>query len=217
MEIGPGTGQATQALAEHGFEITGVELGEQLAAAARRKLSRFPNVEIVTANFETWEPEVAGFDAVVAFTAFHWIDPEMRFEKPARLLRHGGALAVVATKHVLPAGSDSFWVEVQADYDAVVPSPDNRPPPAPEDVADLSEEIDASGVLRTVAVRRYFWDLSYTADEYLAVLDTYSGHRTIEEPKRRELYERIRRRIEERPGRSVRQTRLGMLNVARRP
>jgi SAM-dependent methyltransferase len=216
VEIGPGTGQATQPLAERGFEVTGVELGEQLAAAARSKLSRFPNVEIVTANFETWEPEVAGFDAI-AFTAFHWIDPDLRFEKPARLLRRGGALAVVAPKHVLAAGSDSFWVEVQADYDAVVPGHDNQPPPAPEDVADLSDEIDASGVLRTVAVRRYSWDLSYTANEYLAVLDTYSGHRTIEETKRRELYERIRRRIEERPGRSVRQTRLAMLNVARRP
>jgi hypothetical protein len=33
---------------------------------------------VINANFETWQPERAEFDAIVAFTAFHWIDPEAR-------------------------------------------------------------------------------------------------------------------------------------------
>lgn len=83
VEIGCGTGKATLPLAERGFEIVCIELGEQLAAVARRKLADFPAVEIVNAAFETWEPVAAGFDAVVAFTAFHWIDSDMRYSKPA--------------------------------------------------------------------------------------------------------------------------------------
>src|SRR5712691_5001525 len=95
LEIGCGTGQATLPLAERGFQITCIELGEQLAALARRKLAAFPAVEVINAPFETWEPGAAGFDAVVAFTAFQWIDPELRYRKAASLLREAGALAVL--------------------------------------------------------------------------------------------------------------------------
>lgn len=154
---------------------------------------------------------------MVAFTAFHWIDPALRYEKPARLLRDGGVLAIVETHHVLPHGGDPFWVEVQEDYDAVVPSKDNAPPPLPEEREDLwSCEIAESGLFDLVEVRRYVWDVTYTADEYIAVLDTYSGHRSIEEPKRLELYGRIRRRIERRLDPRVAKSYLAMLNVARK-
>ena len=90
VEIGCGTGQATIPLAERGYHITCVELGEQLAAVARRNLSRFPTVEVINANFETWQPPRADFDAVIAFTAFHWIDPALRYEKEARGDRQAG-------------------------------------------------------------------------------------------------------------------------------
>jgi SAM-dependent methyltransferase len=212
LELGPGTGKATLALAERGFRVVGVELGEGLAAVAKRNVAEFSNVEIVNARFEQWQTRER-FEAVVAFTAFHWIDPEVRYEKPAALLREGGCLSVVDTKHVLPEGGDLFWVEVQEDYDAVVPSPDNAPPPPPDDVADLSDEIEASGRFGNVAVRRYLWDAPYTADEYIGVLDTYSGHRSMLEEERSELYRRIRDRIGDR---TVSKTYLFTLNVARR-
>jgi SAM-dependent methyltransferase len=210
LELGPGTGKATLALAQRGFEIVGIELGEGLANVARRNLGEFPNVEIVNVRFEAWETDER-FDAAVAFTAFHWIDPDAKYEKTARLLRDGGSLAVVTTQHVLPEGGDAFWAEVQEDYDAIVPSPDNRPPPRPDEVPDLSVEIEASGFFRHVAVRRYLHDVPYTADEYVSVLDTYSGHRSTPEEQRLRLYERIHRRI---GGRTVRKTYLFILDLA---
>jgi SAM-dependent methyltransferase len=212
LELGPGTGKATLALAERGFRVVGVELGEGLATVARRNLAAFPKVEIVNVPFESWETDER-FDAVVAFTAFHWIDPEVRYDKTAELLRKDGALAVVDTKHVLREGGDSFWVEVQDDYDAVAPNPDNRPPPTPGEVPDLGEEIAASERFRNVAVRRYLWDALYTADEYIEVLDTYSGHRAMADDERNELYRRINERIGERV---VAKTYLFTLNVAAR-
>ena len=216
VEIGCGTGQATLPLAERGFEIVCVELGAGLAEVARRKLAPFPNVEIVNDRFETWESEAGDFDAVVAFTAFHWIDPEVRYAKSARVLRNDGALAVVATQHVLTERGNPFWAGVQEDYDAVEPSDDNRPPPHPDEVGDLSSEIDASGCFVNVAVRRHLWDVRYSPDEYIAVLDTYSGHRSMDDGARKTLYDRIRRRIESRPGQRVTKTYLATLNVARR-
>ena len=219
LEIGCGTGQATLPLARRGFHVLCVELGERLATRARRYVAAFPGVEVVNAAFEEWEPGpggVDGFDAVVAFTAFHWLDPEVRYEKPARLLRRGGTLAVAETQHVLPEGGEPFWTDVQEDYDAVVPSDENRPPPRPEEVGDLRAELEGSGRFGHVVVRRYLADVTYSADEYLAVLDTYSGHRSMAPAERRRLYERIHRRIEAQPGGAVRKSYLFTLNLARR-
>ena len=162
------------------------------------------------------EPERADFDAVVAFTAFHWLDPTVRFEKSARLLRDGGRLGVVATQHVLLADGDQFFADVQEDYDAVVSDPDNRPPPRPEAVRDLSREFAASGRFEEPVVRRYVWAVEYSADTYIDVLDTYSGHRSIDPEARERLYERIRRRIETRPDGRVTKSNLAVLHVARR-
>lgn len=214
LEIGCGTGQGTVPLAERGLEVTCIELGERLAAVASRKLATFPAVTVVNAPFETWEPDRAEFDAVAAFTAFHWIDPEVRFEKSARLLGSDGSLAVVATEHVLPADGDTFFAEVQQDYVELQATDDwaGGPPQPPEAVPDLAREVAASGLFGDTIVRRYVWDVQYTADEYVAVLDTYSGHRALEPAVRAELYDRIRRRIED----TVRKTYLTTLNVARR-
>jgi SAM-dependent methyltransferase len=216
VEVGCGTGQATVPLARRGLQVTCVELGEGLAELARRKVARLPSVEVVNAAFESWEPGAAPYDAVVAFTSLHWIDPDARYAKPAQILRPGGALAFALARTVLPAGGDAFWIEVQEDYDAVVPSAENRPPPRPDEVGEDSAELDASGLFEPVAVRRHLWEVEYTADEYLAVLNTYSGHRSIAEPQRGELLERIRRRIESRPRGRILSTYLALLHVARR-
>ena len=217
LEIGPGTGKASVALAGRGYALVGIELGPQLAEVARRNLAPFPKARVVVADFEQWEPlePEEPFDAVVAFTAFHWIAPDVRYAKPAQLLREGGALAVVGTMHVLPAGADPFWKEVQADYDAVVPRPDNRPPLAPEEVDDLRQELEATGLYRDVEVRRHLWEVEYGPDEYVAVLGTYSEHLALPAPQREELFARIHDRVAAR-GR-VRKTYLAVLNVARKP
>jgi len=46
-------------LAERGCQVVAVELGAELAAVARRNLTRFPQarVEVVTAAFERWDPD----------------------------------------------------------------------------------------------------------------------------------------------------------------
>ena len=219
VEIGCGTGKATLPLAQRGYEITCVELGEHLAAVAQRNLASFANVEVINTNFESWQPEHAEFDAIVAFTAFHWIAPDVRYAKTAELLHERGKLAVVSTHHVLLPDGDPFFVEVQEDYEAVVPDdPKTRAdaggPPHPDAVADRSEEIAGSGRFHNIESRRYLWDVTYSADEYIELLNTYSGHRTFEDETRGRLLSRIHRRIEAGPEHKVRKTNLAILNVA---
>jgi SAM-dependent methyltransferase len=212
LELGPGTGQATLPLAERGFSITAVELGPRLAAIARRNLERFPNVEIVEADFEVWEPEQTGYDAVVAFTAFHWVAPELRYAKPARLLQPGGALAVVETEHV--RDDDPFWLDVEEDYNAVVPDPAYAPSPLPEEVGDLRAELEANGFV-DVEVRRYLRSVTYTAGEYRALLESYSPNIARASDTTRRLLDRVQARVVARPGGRITKPYLFVLNVGR--
>jgi SAM-dependent methyltransferase len=212
LEIGPGTGKATAALARRGYAVTGIELSSDLAEIAARKV---PDAEIVVADFESWQPSEAGFDAVTAFTAFHWIAPKLRFAKSARLLRPGGSLAVVAGPHVLPADGDPFFAEVQEDYDAVVPHPDNAPPRLPEEVEGWTAEFEASGLFASVAERRRLLALTYTADEFIDVLGTFSDNLALPEEQREELFRQIHARIAARPSGTVTKHHLVTLTVGR--
>jgi SAM-dependent methyltransferase len=214
LEIGPGTGQATLSLAERGFEVVGVELGSELAAFAREKLAQFPNAEIVNAEFESCAFD-GSFDAVVAFTSFHWIDPALRYAKAASLLRPRGVLAVTEVSHVRLQKDDPFWVEVQEDYDAVVPDPDNGPPPVLEDVGDLRAEIDATGLFADVDVRRYVWQVTYDTTEYIDLMRTYSPNIARDPRTTSELLRRIQARIEARDDPRVTKTYLATTSTAR--
>jgi SAM-dependent methyltransferase len=215
LEIGPGTGKATMELVRRGYAVTGVELSAELAEVARRNV---PEAHFVVADFESWEPEDPSFDAITAFTAFHWIAPELRYAKTARLLRPGGALAVVFDPHVLPADGDSFFAEVQEDYDAVVPHPDNRAPEPPGEIENWwAGEFRASGLFDTVEERRHLRPLVYTADEYVAVLGTFSDNLALPPEQRDELVRRIHARIAARPSGTVTKHQLLLLTVGYRP
>jgi SAM-dependent methyltransferase len=214
LEIGPGTGKATIELARRGYAVTGVELSPELAEVARRNV---PEAVFIVADFEKWEPEKPGFDALTVFNAFHWIAPDLRYAKPARLLRPGGALAVVGTPHVLPEDGDPFFAEVQEDYDAVVPHPDNRAPPPPGEIEGWAEDWRASGFFERVEERRHLVAIPYNADEYIAALGTFSDNLALPEEQREELFRRIHARIATRPSGAITKHHLLVLTVGTRP
>jgi hypothetical protein len=114
-------------------------------------------------------------------------------------------------------GFDPFFTEIQEIYDAVGESYGGGwPPPPPEQLPDESHEIEASELFEDIRVRRYVWELPYTSDEYIALLDTFSGHIAMEAPKRERLYREIRTRIRSRPQQRVRRHWYAILHVARR-
>jgi hypothetical protein len=102
-------------------------------------------------------------------------------------------------------------------YDAIGESFDGEwPPPAPDQVPDAREEIEATGLFDQVTVRRYVWERSYSAEEYIALLNTFSGHISMDERNRGHLYKEIRLRIDCRDIQQVRRHWQAILHVARR-
>lgn len=216
LEVGPATGKATRPLLERGFSVVGVELGPWLAERARTNLAGLP-FEIHVAPFETWAGEPGTFDLVYAATAWHWVDPDVRYRQAHRLLRPDGHLAFWGALHAFPPGFDTFFAEIQDVYDAIGEGHDGEwPPPAPDDIPDDRAEIEASGLFQDVQVRRYLWETSYTAEAYLALLQTFSGHIAMDPSRRAYLYREIRRRLGQRPDGRVRRHWYAILHVARR-
>ncbi len=215
LEVGCATGKATRPLARRGFRITCVELGAELAAAARENLAGFP-VEVVRGQFEDWQPPEP-VSLVYAATAWHWIDPAVRYRRAWQALRPGGHLAVWTAEHVFPDDGDPFFREIQDIYDEIG---EGLPPGTgrrrPGELADDRDGIEASGLFEVTAVRHYDWERVYPAEEYIELLSTFSGHLAMADWKRRRLYGEIRRRLALRQDHSVRRHWGAVLQVARR-
>ncbi|MFG1941361.1 class I SAM-dependent methyltransferase [Nonomuraea sp. NPDC048826] len=202
LEVGCGPGKATLPLAQRGFRIHAVELGEALATEARQRLAEYPDVTVDTSSFEAWEPPPGlRFALVYAATAWKWVDPRIGYAKAAALLDEGGHLAVWNADHAMPADFDPFFTEIQQVYEEIGEGhPGPWPGPTPEDRPNpLIPEFEASGHFTVVGTKLYVWALRYTADEYIALLDTFSGHIAMDPPKREHLYQEIRRRLATRP------------------
>lgn len=216
LEIGPGTGQATRALAGTGAEVVAIERGAALARVARRRLAGTPGVKLVNAAFEDWRLPATPFDVVAAFTAWHWLDPEVRTSKVAAALRPGGALVTVATHHVA-GGTEPFFADVQRCYERWDPAtpPGLRLSPA-DAVAPDRDEVERGPDFEPPVFRRYEWEGSYTTAGYLDLLRSYSGHRHLGPERREALLACIGELIDrDHEGRVVKRY-LNELRVARR-
>jgi SAM-dependent methyltransferase len=219
LEIGCATGKATAPLARRGFRVTCVELGRELAAQARRQLAGYPGVTIDDGAFETWlAPTGVQYQLVFAATAWHWLDPAVRYQKAWDVLAPGGHLAFWAAEHVFPADGDPIFDELQPVYDEIgSPHPADKPlRPRPGALPDSRAEIEASGLFGDVVTRQFDWAVSYPAEEYIGLLDTFSSHIALAPWQRDRLYSEVRRRLAARPdGRLLRHWG-AVLHVARR-
>jgi len=214
LEIAPGTGQATVPLAERGLAITAVELGASLAAVARRRLARFPDVEVVTSAFEDWQPtDDNPWSAVVVFSALHWIDPKLRYTKPAALLRPNSAFVVAGCQWARPAVVHPFWTEVQQEYRAVGFRGAPPPPPAEFEPWHFPPQAAESGFEETASLR-YPFQKTYSAEDYLAQLATQSGTRELGPEKAAMFLDLVRRRLDVHGRPSLTATFVGYLTVA---
>jgi SAM-dependent methyltransferase len=218
LEIGCGTGKASVSLAPKAGVLVCLEPGPQLAAIARSNLRQHLNAAVIESTFESWRT-VEPFDLIVAATSWHWVDPSVGFKKAWEDLKPYGHLALINNGHAFPEDFDSFFSEMQPCYDAIRKEGEEKfpwPPPPPDRVPDGSEKIRDSGLFEPVEGRRVVWPLTYTAEEYIDLISTYSQHLTMEASKNEILYAEIRRLIGARPSRTILKHNLTTLAIGRR-
>ncbi|CAN5660827.1 class I SAM-dependent methyltransferase [soil metagenome] len=220
LEIGCGTGQATVPFARRGYRILCIELGENMAAVARRNLEGCPQTEVRTGTFEEWALQEKAFDLAISATAFHWLDPAVAYPKVARSLREGRSLALFWNVHVQSDAGGGFFEAAQRIYEREAPEivgpKDYKGLPQPDEVPDRKEEIQNSGHFDRIITRHYRWDETYDSRGYLRVLNTYSGHRSLRDDTRERLFRGIADLIDTRFGGCIVKGYLTTLYVAKK-
>ncbi len=193
VEIGPGTGQATRSLAKTGAHITAIELGPRLAGVARNELADYKNVAVITGAFEDWQPISTDVDLVFAATAFHWIDPEVRFIKSHQLLKKHGYLAVVHTNHVSDMHGDAVYQASQPIYNKYYKGHQKESSlPDPSSIRPLLMD---QKLFEGVGFWTYPLEISYNAREYAELFATFSSTIALPELDRNEFLNDLERMV----------------------
>jgi ubiquinone/menaquinone biosynthesis C-methylase UbiE len=185
LEIGCGTGKATQMFASRGYSMVCLDIGTDLADVAAQKFREFPTIQILVSSFEEWEPDGRLFDLVMAATSFHWVDPSIAYVKTAAVLKPTGSLAVFSNTHIRQ--DEGFFLRVQEVYRAFAPSMME----AATSMKKRYGEPAATALFGEPIVRSYPWATEYSAKEYIDLLGTYSDHISLPPMERRDLFSGI--------------------------
>ncbi|MGA8457929.1 MAG: methyltransferase domain-containing protein [Streptosporangiaceae bacterium] len=180
LDVGCGTGIEARQFRAAGCTVLGVEPDARMAEFARGS-----GVEVEVATLEAWDPAGRKFDAVIAGTAWHWVDPVAGAAKTARVLRAGGLLAPF--HHVFQTPP--------AILDALASAYQKVAPDSPVNLSSLKQALDAYQALFDkiadgIRQARGFsepeqwefgWERAYTRDEWLDQLPT-QGHLNLLPP-----------------------------------
>ena len=179
LEIGIGTGQATQPFLDTGCTLTAVELGGSMAEFTREKFSKYDHFTVVNSDFETFALENNSYDLIYSATAFHWIPEEVGYAKVFNLLKSGGVMALFWNHPAREEGEFETAIQkIYAKYQNSSKSSVHRF--SEEKCLEITETIRKYGFIE-VEYKLYHRTRSFDASQYMALLNTYSDHRAWQE------------------------------------
>lgn len=166
IEIGAGTGIATVPLVERGLRVLTIEPGQAMAAILADKLQE--RAEIVVGRFEDWVPD-RHVGLVVAFNAWHWVDPAVAVDRVADILQPGGVLGLVWTEVI------SYGPPVLEERSRLRPDGELLQP-----IIGSRISVDNDDRFGRPVVMSHEFSRVLAADAYVAVTRTYGGPHTPE-------------------------------------
>ena len=192
LDVGAGTGIASQQLLDKGADVLAVEPDPRMAEIAREK-----GIPVEMGTFESWDPAKRNFDLVVFGQSFHWVNPSIALPKIHSLLSTGGQLALMWNRLFPTDPTHSDFAEIYRDYmNPGSPLIDGSSIGIVETDGNtdrLIASITASGF--TVEEHTYPRDDHYSAEHWLDLVFTYSNHLILAAEKASELRARLADRI----------------------
>ena len=218
LEIGCGPGIATVPFAEFGFAMLCLEPSQPACQLARQNCVTYPSVEIKNQTFEEWELEAEKFNAVLAATSFHWVSPEIRYQKTAAALKDKGSLILLWNAGVLP--QDEVYRVLDEVYQNQAPSlaeyhTKERANQA-ESIKELGQNVIDSGLYEDLIYEQLVCEITYSIEDYLALLQTYSEYIALDEQKRKSLLASLREALEKNCGNSIKASYLSAFHIAKK-
>ncbi|KJH71237.1 class I SAM-dependent methyltransferase [Aliterella atlantica] len=192
LEIGCGPGTATLSFAQRGFSLVSLEPSLEAYQFASLNCAQYPNVEIKNTTFEDWELGERKFDAVLAATSLHWVSPEIRFAKTAAVLRDNGALILLWNATVQPQ-YDIYQIMHEV-YQIHAPSlgkyEDSET--QQQSLGKFAQAVVDSGKFENLVAEYLPCKATYSIDDYLMLLSTYSPYIELEAYKRDTLFAELK-------------------------
>lgn len=192
LEVGPGTGQATEPILKTGCDYLAIELGENFTEFMNNRFGSYNNFQIVNADFETHDFGNSRFDLVYSAAAFQWIPETIGYPKAYDLLKSNGTFAMFMMRpDIQPGGGytdEPLYSKIQKVYAEFF---------HPETEYKCRLDYDARDKYGFVDLERreYLKRREYNADEYVSLIGTHADHITLKEPDRTRFYEGIREAI----------------------
>ena len=199
IEVGSGTGQATLPLLKTGCELTAVEYGENLSSKLKEKFSEYDRFSVITGKFEDVSLEEETYDLVFSATAFHWVPEEVGYPKVYSVLKPGGAFARFANRPRISGDDPDLAQEIDVIYNDYY----NKHYGVKSGAKKWFTEEDAKKIsliptkygFTDTRYRLFYRTRVFTAQEYTALLGTYSDHIAIEESIRKVFFAKIEEAI----------------------
>ena len=197
LELGPGTGQATDPILKTGCDYHAIELGAHLCGMMKEKYGSYPNFHIVNDDFITHDFGNQRFDLIYSAATIQWIPEPIAFSKTFALLKPGGTLAMMLTRGDYRTPNEALYQKIQQVY-----------------AAHFKPETEYShGSFRYAAApdygfvdfekREYPGERVMTADEYVAFCGTHCDHIVIPEPEKSKFFSGLKSAVLEAGNRIV--------------
>lgn len=189
LEVGAGTGQATDLFVSHGHKLDVLEISEEQVAYLRKKYQNYPDITITKDYFEEYTTDKK-YDLIYSATAFHWIKCEDGYPKAWRMLRVGGTMAVFWDIFLDMYLSGGIFDELNAIKKIYMPQ---------ESVGLTVDEIKQKRI-KQITVGGFFalpeyYEFKmlkrYDVQKFLAYLKTYSGTLMLDENMRTQYLKEV--------------------------
>jgi SAM-dependent methyltransferase len=215
LEVGCGPAIATPAFAALGCRMVCVEPNPDFYHLAGKTCASYPNVELQNCSFEEWELQPQKFDAVLAASSFHWVSPEIGYPKAVAALRPEGHLILLWNKELQPRYE--VYQQLSAVYQTHAPDLSRPYEDSAAQAAilnELGQMAIESGYFKDRVSEHMQVEVTYSIDQYLLLLNTYSPHLKLEPTQKQRLFEGLRQ-VLERSGDTIQLSYVSAFDIAR--
>ncbi len=196
LEVGTGTGQATDLFLQGDFLLDLLEVSEEQVEFLNQKYGDNPKVTVKKDYFEQYETEKT-YDLIYSATAFHWVDSWVGYPKAWEMLKPGGTLAVfwhMSSVTYYEGGIFDGLNTLKKKY-----LPEESLGFDTEGIQKVKErritQMQSGGYFGVPEIYEYRFLDTYDADRYVTLLNTYSGTQTLSEERRQMYLEEVREHI----------------------
>ena len=217
LEVGCGPGTATTSFAEMGFSLVCIEPSQEASLLAKHNCASYPTVEIQNTTFEEWSLETDRFNAILAATSWHWMPPEIKYTKAKAALKANGSLILLwnMTPQLPYEVYQALDNEVYQIHTPSLARYENREAQQ-EILREVGQNIIDSEKFKNLVSEQLVCEVTYSIDDYLMLLSTFSHYRVLEPQKQEALFNGLREVLERHCGGSIPVSYLSAFHVAQK-